>query len=109
MNARANLWAYVDALCPQERKPADVVRLSAQREYPRVMIWKNSEMVASGGLEQISVYDWPMTRILYRPRRGKWTVTYFWADGAWSSVCLEDEDEFRSWTNGPGLPTPEAL
>lgn len=73
---------------PTRRDPRPPIR-----EYDRVSIWKDGDVVSSGGLPRIFVYPSGMKRILYRPFRTDretgdmtYSCTFYWNNGAWSSV-----------------------
>ena len=137
MNARKSLWSFIDRLCPAadpspfggaQSIPLDE-RRSAQLEagvqafrdppilaaYPQVTIWRKGEAVAFGDLVQVSIYPSRMSRIMYRHfREGRYSATFYWADGAWASVCFPDAAAMNDLLRGTaaGLlqwPEPEVI
>lgn len=114
--ARELLWAVVDAVADTLRPPAPEPE---PRVYPRVTIWKAGEQQAFGPLETLHVYPSPMYRILYRPFRYRdsalsYSVTFYFEDGAWSSILFDSKDEMNDALHSTvaGMlkwPNPEAI
>ena len=114
--ARELLWAAVDAVADTFRPPAPEPET---RVYPRVTIWKAGEQQACGPLETLHVYPSPMHRILYRPFRHRegvlsYAVTFYYDDGAWSSILFDSKDEMNEALHSTvaGMlkwPNPEAI
>lgn len=139
MNARDIMWSFIDRLCPavagapkgaavEDYIPPDE-RRSAKLEagvqvfrdppilapYPQVTIWKRGEAVAFGDLVQVSIYPSRMNRIMYRHfREGRYSATFYWADGAWASVCFPSAADMNDLLRGTTAkllrwPEPERL
>lgn len=112
MNARQLLWSVVDTFRPPAPEPEPHV-------YPRVTIWKAGEQQACGPLETLHVYPSPMYRILYRPFRYRdsalsYSVTFYYEDGAWSSILFDGKIEMYEFLHSTvaGMlkwPNPEAI
>lgn len=115
MNAVARIWNRMTGNAPK-RPPR--VRLGPDEtgRYPRVTVWLGGEAVASGDLPVLYLRPSSMARIMYRPfrRDGKYTATFYWADGAWSSVGFESAAEMNDVILGTAArllrwPEPEAI
>lgn len=89
-------------LVPTRRDPTP-----PHREHQRVTIWRGGDVDRSGGIATLLIYPSVMKRILYRPFRpdqntGEMTYscTFYWNNGAWSSVQFPDKVEMNRVING---------
>lgn len=120
------VWGVLDRLCAPPRDiptNAEMGRpfrtlddaIAATRVYPRVTIWKDGIQVKSGELVVLTTYFSKMARIMVRPFRGaRWTATFYWSNGAWSSATFDTVGEMNDLLNSTaarvlGWPEPERI
>lgn len=121
MSAREAIWGLLDRFCPPApgnqpsgaavedfREPraavqeADAKLLDTDaRVYPRVAIYRGGEIVAHGGLVQLTIYLSRMQRVCYRPFRGeRYIVSFYWEDGAHAAVAFDSAAEMNDLLHG---------
>jgi hypothetical protein len=83
--------------------------VNGQRVYPRAIIWRAGTAIESGGVEVLARHDVSCERVLARTWRGSVIATFYWRDGAWSSVEFKTMAGLRTWCHIAMYIEPEIM